>query len=271
MQFHEKKKLISRVFLPGRFFKFSGPLCIKLLFFRQIELLYICSPFFQQQQQNVLQVAPRIATNLSPAHLVQHHPPPLRMVQISAPQNLTNGPGAVVTTVALPTAPAPIRHALPQSPVGRPLPQLPRSPLKQNQLQQAVHQHQHHHHRTVVQHQPRPAHHHHQHHHAGGHQPQLRTNAVTVTNGGQQCIMVNPNRNNHLSMLPQAPTPGLMPSAASVQGLLPQSPSTLVPVPAHHRIQQAVAVTASPTNILPPTLLNRQLFSRTVQEANHDG
>merc|ERR1719361_2875652 len=94
---------------------------------------------------------------------------------------------------------------------------------------------------------------------------------MTVTNGGQQCIMVNPNRNNHLSMLPQAPTPGLMPSAASVQGLLPQSPSTLVPVPAHHRIQQAVAVTASPTNILPPTLLNRQLFSRTVQEANHDG
>ena len=225
--------------------------------------------FFQQQQQNVLQVAPRIATNLSPAHLVQHHPPPLRMVQISAPQNLTNGPGAVVTTVALPTAPAPLRHALPQSPVGRPLPQLPRSPLKQNQLQQAVHAHQqqhHHHHRTVVQHQPRPAH-----LHAG--QPQLRTNAVTVTNGGQQCIMVNPNRNNHLSMLPQAPTPGLMPSAvSSVQGLLPQSPSTLVPVPAHHRIQQVpVAVSASPTNILPPTLLNRQLFSRTVQEANHDG
>ena len=55
-------------------------------------------------------------------------------------------------------------------------------------------------------------------------QPPLRTNAVTVTNGGQQCIMVNPNRGNQLSMLPQVPTPGLLPSAASVQGLLPQSP-----------------------------------------------
>lgn len=95
------------------------------------------------QQQNVLQVggvaAQRItAASLSPAHLVQHHPPPLRMVQISAPP----------PTVALPTAPAPIRHALPQSPVGRPLPQLPRSPLKQNQLQAVQ--------RTVVQHQARP-------------------------------------------------------------------------------------------------------------------
>ena len=77
--------------------------------------------------QNVLQVAPRV--NLNP-HMIQHHPPPLRMVQISN-SNLTNGPTTMVTNVALPTAPTPLRHALPQSPLGRPLPQLPRSPLKQ--------------------------------------------------------------------------------------------------------------------------------------------
>merc|ERR1719418_462565 len=47
--------------------------------------------------------------------------------------------------------------------------------------------------------------------------------------------MVNPARTSHLSMLPQNPTPGLMPSSASVHhNLLPQSPSTFVPLPAHH-------------------------------------
>lgn len=183
----------------------------------------------------------RITTNLSP-HMVQHHPPPLRMVQLSGPSNPT-----VVTTVALPQAPAPvpIRHALPQSPVGRP-PQLPRSPVRQHQLPTTPLQ------RSLVQ--------------QGG----IRTNAIAVTNGGQQCIMVNPGqgRANHLSMLPQNPSPGIMPSAATVQSLLPQNPSTLVPLPAHaaqhqHRIQHTVAAVNSTTTILPPTLLNRQLFSRS--------
>merc|ERR1719210_1520197 len=182
------------------------------------------------------------------------------MVQLATaqpPQGST-----VVTTVALPQSPAPVptlRHALPQSPMVR-APQLPRSPVRQHQLPTAPLQ------RSLVQ----------QHSRASPVQP-LRT----VTNGGQQCIMVNSPRTGHLSMLPQAPTPGLLPSAASVQGLLPQSPSTLVPLPAaavahaqaqhhHHRIQQTVAtppsaaaVTNNSTTILPPTLMNRQLFSRS--------
>lgn len=85
--------------------------------------------------------------------------------------------------------------------------------------------------------------------------------------------MVNPGggRPNQLSMLPQVPTPGLLPSAATVQGLLPQNPSTLVPLPTHHRIQAPNPASGS-TNILPPTLINRQFFSRGVHEpANHDG
>ena len=101
--------------------------------------------------------------------------------------------------------------------------------------------------------------------------------------------------------------PGLLPTSATVQSLLPQNPSTLVPLPAHHhnphqhhaphpqqqqpqhhqvlhghhpqgqghgppqpqphhRIQQTVATHVtnnSTTTILPPTLLNRQMFSRT--------
>ena len=99
-----------------------------------------------------------------------------------------NGPTTVVTTVALPQAPTPVplRHALPQSPVGvRPAPQLPRSPVRQHQLPTTPLQ------RSLVQHQQ-----------GSRLSPQLRTN-------GQQCIMVNPARTSHLSMLPQNPTPGL--------------------------------------------------------------
>lgn len=223
----------------------------------------------QQSKQKLHQIPTQVRTEstitriMSP-HIVQHHPPPLRMVQLATaqpPQGST-----VVTTVALPQSPAPVpslRHALPQSPMVR-APQLPRSPVRQHQLPTAPLQ------RSLVQ----------QHSRASPVQ-QLRTGAMTVTNGGQQCIMVNNPRTGHLSMLPQTPSPGILPSAASVQGLLPQSPSTLVPLPAaavahaqaqhhHHRIQQTVAtppsaaaVTNNSTTILPPTLMNRQLFSRS--------
>merc|ERR1719266_688170 len=210
------------------------------------------------------------------------------MVQLSGgPQNC-NGPTTVVTTMALPQAPTPVplRHALPQSPVGvRPAPQLPRSPVRQHQLPTTPLQ------RSLVQQRTDLV-------QGSRLSPQLRTN-------GQQCIMVNPARTSHLSMLPQNPTPGLMPSSASVHhNLLPQSPSTFVPLPAHHhhhhhhphpqhhqqqqhgqqphgqqqhhpqahhgsqphhRIQQTMATVTnnSTTTILPPTLLNRQFFSRT--------
>ena len=227
----------------------------------------------QQSKQKLHQIPTQVRTEstitriMSP-HIVQHHPPPLRMVQLATaqpPQGST-----VVTTVALPQSPAPVsvptlRHALPQSPIVR-APQLPRSPVRQHQLPTAPLQ------RSLVQ----------QHSRASPVQP-LRTNAMTVTNGGQQCIMVNNPRTGHLSMLPQAPTPGLLPSAASVHGLLPQSPSTLVPLPAaavahaaqqHHRIQQTVA-TATVTNhsstILPPTLINRQFISRSAIAPESDG
>ena len=176
------------------------------------------------------------------------------MVQLS--NGPPNGPGTtVVTTVALPQAPAPvpIRHALPQSPLGRPAPQLPRSPVRQHQLPTTPLQ------RSLVQQQQQPS-------RLSPVQPPMRTSAMAVTtNGGQQCIMVNPGRGSHLSMLPQTPTPGLLPSAASMhQNLLPQNPSTLVPLPhrIHHQ-QQTPAAAPATTTILPPTLLNRQLFSRT--------
>lgn len=228
----------------------------------------------QQQQQKLHQhvqrgeppsgvpTITRITTNINP-HIVQHHPPPLRMVQLSAATSpLANGP----TVVTLPQSPAPLplRHVLPQSPVGRPHPQLPRSPVRQHQLPTTPLQ------RSVVQQQQ-------QQQQQSRNQPQLRTTAVTVINGGQQCITVNPAGRNsaaHLTMLPQAPTPGLLPSAASLHGLLPQSPATLMPLPAHHRIQPTNLVTANSTAILPPTYLNRQLFSRsglTPENASLDG
>ena len=149
----------------------------------------------QQSKQKLHQIPTQVRTEstitriMSP-HIVQHHPPPLRMVQLATaqpPQGST-----VVTTVALPQSPAPVptlRHALPQSPMVR-APQLPRSPVRQHQLPTAPLQ------RSLVQ----------QHSRASPVQP-LRT----VTNGGQQCIMVNNPRTGHLSMLPQAPTPGLLP------------------------------------------------------------
>ena len=106
------------------------------------------------------------------------------------PQNC-NGPTTVVTTVALPQAPTPVplRHALPQSPVGvRPAPQLPRSPVRQHQLPTTPLQ------RSLVQQRTDLV-------QGSRLSPQLRTN-------GQQCIMVNPARTSHISMLPQNPTPG---------------------------------------------------------------
>ena len=228
----------------------------------------------QQQQQQKLIHTPttitRITTNLSP-HLVQHHPPPLRMVQLhhapSAQGPQSNGPaGTVVTTVALPQAPTPLRHALPQTPVvtGVRHPQLPRSPIRQHQLPTTPLQ------RSLVQ--------------AQGPNGPARLSPVQQIRNGQQCIMVNPARagqthltsgQTHLSMLPQNPAPGIL----SGSGLaLPQNPTTLVPLP-HHRIHHHSLGSAGPTavtvglpaghtggntttTILPPTLLNRHLLSQ---------
>jgi hypothetical protein len=119
-----------------------------------------------QQPSSVTRVAPTLITGHAPGthhHVVQHHPPPLRMVQLPAgaasvtggAQNLTtriavSGSGSLSshvppTTVSLPQSPAPIaiRHALPQSPLARNSPlsnagvcsQLPKSPVRHLQPQ----------------------------------------------------------------------------------------------------------------------------------------
>ena len=94
-----------------------------------------------QPASNVARVTPTLIAGHAPGahhHVVQHHPPPLRMVQIPAgagsvaggSQNITriavSGSGSISshvppTTVSLPQSPAPItiRHALPQSPLAR--------------------------------------------------------------------------------------------------------------------------------------------------------
>ena len=119
-----------------------------------------------QQPSNVTRVTPTLITGHAPGahhHVVQHHPPPLRMVQIPAgaasvtagSQNITtriavSGSGSISshvppTTVSLPQSPAPIaiRHALPQSPLARnspgansgTCPQLSKSPVRHLQPQ----------------------------------------------------------------------------------------------------------------------------------------
>ena len=121
----------------------------------------------QQQPSTVARVAPTLIAGHLPGthqHVVQHHPPPLRMVHLptgatavtGGTPNLTtriavSGSGNISshvppTTVSLPQCPAPIaiRHALPQSPLARNSPasntgisaQLPRSPIRQPQLPQ---------------------------------------------------------------------------------------------------------------------------------------
>ena len=128
----------------------------------------------RQLQQTVVQQHPSTVTRVTPAlitgqvpgthhHVVQHHPPPLRMVHLptgaasitGGTQNLTtriavSGSGNISshvppTTVSLPQNPTPIaiRHALPQSPLARSSPvsnaglctQLPKSPVRHLQPQ----------------------------------------------------------------------------------------------------------------------------------------
>ena len=118
-----------------------------------------------QPASNVARVTPTLIAGNAPGaqhHVVQHHPPPLRMVQIPAgagsvaggSQNITriavSGSGSISshvppTTVSLPQSPAPItiRHALPQSPLARTSPgassgacsQLSKSPVRHLQPQ----------------------------------------------------------------------------------------------------------------------------------------
>ena len=92
------------------------------------------------EQRTIVQ--PRAQLITGQQHVVQHHPPPLRMVQI---------PSAVQVSAAnvsqrvpgLPQNPISIRHALPQAPLTRAVasntigvPQLPRSPVRHPQLPQ---------------------------------------------------------------------------------------------------------------------------------------
>ena len=119
-----------------------------------------------QQPSTVTRVAPTLITGHASGthqHVVQHHPPPLRMVHLPAGATSVTGGTANLTTriavsasgsisshvppttVSLPQSPAPIaiRHALPQSPLARTTPvsntgvcsQLPRSPVRHPQPQ----------------------------------------------------------------------------------------------------------------------------------------
>ena len=228
----------------------------------------------------------RITTGGGAQHVVQHHPPPLRMVHlpngnqipVSAATFSALSGNNVVTTVALPTSPAPvaIRHVLPQTPVGRP-PQLPRSPVRQHQLPQT----------PILRHQmtvsPNLTHQHQQQRLMPS-QGQLRTYHQMKVNGPAGTIMVT--QRQPTLMLPQSPSPGMLPTVPS-PGLMPAGTNLMTfplkiqsaPMPPQHQQQQQQyhhqhqqlqqqhlsvpipsVVSSTSSTILPPNTLHHQLF-----------
>ena len=232
----------------------------------------------QGRQNNAPGTSATSVTRISPAaaHIVQHHPPPLRMVPLPTSVTLPQSPAPVPNAIRH-HALSPHHHQIAVSRAGHAgphpqLPRLPRSPVKQHQLPTTPLQRSVIHHGGATAHRVGPPVSVNSHHlAAAAHAQHLRTNTVTVTNsnGEQQCIMVNqgqPASRSHLSLLPQQPAPGMIPSHATLGhhgGLtLPQNPSTLVPLPRQQQQQHS-------TTILPPTLLNRQMFSRTGLHPDH--
>ena len=215
-------------------------------------------------------------------HVVQHHPPPLRMVHLpnGNPTFTTNN---VVTSVALPSStPMTIRQILPQTPVGRP-PQLPRSPVRQHQLPQT----------PILRHQMAPASPsgvpQHQRLVAG--QGQMRTyHQMKVGSAPAGTIMMTQRQQPTLTMLQQAPNSAMFPSVPS-PGLLPTQATNLMTFPLklqpavlppphqhhqtlqHHQPQTHLSVQPLPApphvsssnscTILPPNTLHHQLFPPT--------
>lgn len=230
----------------------------------------------------------RITTAGGAQHVVQHHPPPLRMVHLpngnqipvsAATFSALSAGNNVVTTVALPTSPAPvsIRQILPQTPVGRP-PQLPRSPVRQHQLPQT----------PILRHQMTAGNNmtHHQ-RLMPGQGPAMRTYHQMKVGGPAGTIMVTQRQQQPtLTMLPQAPSPGMLPNVPS-PGMMSAGSNLMTfplkiqsaPMPAlhqhqhqhqlqqqqqHHPQQMSVpipsVVSSSSSTILPPNTLHHQLF-----------
>jgi hypothetical protein len=207
-------------------------------------------------------------------HVVQHHPPPLRMVHIP------NG-GPIPVSAAFSGIPAsavnnvgPIRQILPQAPVGRP-PQLPRSPVRQLPLSQA----------QILRHPlataspvaPSSVAAHHQRIVTG--QGHLRAFQQMKVAGAP--IMMTQRQPPALAMMPHAPNAALHPSVPS-PGMMPAAPNLLAfplkiqsapPLPApppppqhlpHLTVPSMVSSGSCP--ILPPNTQHHQLFPAAPQD-----